>query len=213
VKSKADRVVGLLFGGIFAVLFFWMAGHVVLRLIGPEPPGVGDEAPAFALPSAVDGETVATEELTGMVLLVDFWQTTCAGCVGAVPKLNRLFARYRDRGFLVIGVNAHDSEADIRDFVAKRPVEYPVVVDPGDVTSAYGIYATPTVLLIGADGRIVAKHVGAVTQAMLAKEIEAALKAAQPRVGRADPQPPSTTTVRGDLRGRMPPQMAVRREP
>ncbi len=182
-SSSRDRFVGLILGGVFAALFGTLAVHIVLRLLADEPPGVGDRAPAFVLDSPIDGERVSTESLAGMVLLVDFWQTTCVGCVGATPKLNRLFSEYRDRGFLVLGVNREPGEeARVRAFVEERAIRYPIVVDPGFVSELYGIYATPTVVLIGADGVIRAKHQGPVTEERLAKEIEAALEAARPKV-------------------------------
>lgn len=184
LRSTRDRLVGWVLGGLFAAGFLALAGHIVVRLLSAPPPDVGEVAPAFSLESPVNGERIDTAELRGMVLLVDFWQSTCVGCVGATPKLNRLFAEYRDRGFLVVGVNREELPDEVRAFVAERSVEYPVVIDGGEVAKAYGIYATPTVVLIGADGKIRAKHIGAVTEEMLAKEIEAALKAARPRTAR-----------------------------
>lgn len=183
LRPSRDRWLGLVFGGVFAALFVTLAVHIVLRLLADEPPGVGDRAPVFELDSPIDGERISTASLAKMVLLVDFWQTTCVGCVGATPKLNRLFEKYADRGFLVIGVNREPGEEPrVRAFVAERSIQYPVVIDPGFVSEMYGIYATPTVVLIGADGVIRAKHQGPVTEETLAKEIEAALEASRPAV-------------------------------
>lgn len=185
MRSVRDRLMGWTVGGLSVALFLAIAGHIVIRKWSPPPPGVGDVAPAFVLDSVVDGEQISTEALSGMVLLVDFWETTCVGCVGATPKLNRLFEAYRDQGFLIIGVHRTvDEITEVQAFVRERPVHYPVVVDPGHVAQAYGIYATPTVLVIGADGRIRHKHIGPVTEDKLAQEIEAALKAARPKLGR-----------------------------
>ncbi len=183
LRPSRDRLVGLVFGGVFAALFLTLGVHIVLRLLADDPPGVGDRAPPFVLDSPIDGERVSTASLAGMVLLVDFWETTCVGCVGATPKLNRLFEKYADRGFLVLGVNREPGEEErVRAFVAERSIQYPVVVDPGFVSEQYGIYATPTVILIGGDGVIRAKHQGPVTEETLTKEIEAALDASRPDV-------------------------------
>jgi methionyl-tRNA synthetase len=73
-------------------------------------------------------------------------------------------------------------QPEVKRFVETRPILYPVVVDPGRVSEAYGVYATPTVVLVGAGGRIRARHVGPVTEARLKQEIEAALAAARPRL-------------------------------
>lgn len=180
MKSRSDRIVGWIFGGVFAAFFLPLMGHIVWRALAEEPPGVGDVAPAFALDTLGSDDRIDTAQLDGMVLLVDFWQTTCVGCVGATPKLNRLFDAYVDRGFLVVGVNREPGEEEtVKRFMVEREIRYPIVVDPGSVSEDYGIYATPTVVLIGADGRIRAKHQGPVTEERLEKEIEAALAAAE----------------------------------
>lgn len=182
LRRPGDRLLGWLLGGIFAVLFTLTLGHIVVRVLSPAPPGPGDPAPAFSLASPIDGARISSEDLRGMVLLLDFWETTCVGCVGATPKLNRLHERFVDRGFLVIGVNREpDREEEVRRFVERRDIRYPVAIDPGHVSEAYGIFATPTVVLIGADGLIRATHRGPVTERTLAEEIEAALEAARPR--------------------------------
>lgn len=182
LRRPGDRLIGWVLGGVFALLFVLTVGHIAVRMLSPEPPAPGDPAPDFSLTSPIDGARVSTTDLRGMVLLLDFWETTCVGCVGATPKLNRLHERYVDRGFLVIGVNREPGrEEAVRRFVKRRDIRYPVAIDPGHVAEAYGIFATPTVVLVGADGLIRATHRGPVTEQKLAQEIETALDAARPR--------------------------------
>ena len=47
--------------------------------------------------TAPDGQVVTAREFRGKVLVLDFWTTSCAICFHEFPKLERLYAEYRDR--------------------------------------------------------------------------------------------------------------------
>ena len=147
---------------------------VALVQLGPAAPGEGQLAPDFSVPRLDDGALVRLADLRGQVVLLDFFSPSCVGCVGATPKLNRLFARYGGRGFTILSMSqTEDTEAELVAFVERRRITYPVAVDgAGAVSEAYGIYATPTVLILDPEGVIRAVHKGNVTEGRLAKEIE-----------------------------------------
>jgi len=84
-----------------------------------------------------------------------------------MPRLESLHKEFRDKGLIVLAVNIEDPE-DARAFLARNPFTFKVLSDPaGRVAEAYGVQAIPTMFLIGADGRIVAHHVGAQTEETL----------------------------------------------
>lgn len=158
--------------GVGGMLF----GHIIQRLLSEDPPGAGALAPSFALAPLGDGPAVRLDELRGQVVLLEFWTSTCVGCIGATPKLNRLHRRYADRDLTILGINMDaDGGVQAREVVQRRAIEYPVLLDPGPVALAYGIYATPTAVLVGPDGRISAVHRGNVTETRLEAEIRALL--------------------------------------
>ena len=43
--------------------------------------------------------------LRGKVVLVDFWTYGCVNCVNTLPYVTELYAKYKDRGLVVVGVH------------------------------------------------------------------------------------------------------------
>src|SRR5262249_23107537 len=37
--------------------------------------------------------------------LVDFWSNTCGACIAAMPRIERVYEKYKNRGFEVVGIN------------------------------------------------------------------------------------------------------------
>jgi cytochrome c biogenesis protein CcdA/thiol-disulfide isomerase/thioredoxin len=72
--------------------------------------------------------------LRGKVVLVDFWTFACYNCLNALPHVKELYAKYKDRGLVVIGVHtpelAHERVlSNVRSEVKRLGIEYPVVID------------------------------------------------------------------------------------
>ena len=75
-----------------------------------------------------------------------------------IEQVNR---EYKDLGLVLYAVNIEESRATVTGFVLKHKLTLPVLLDPdGDASAAYHITATPTVFLIGRDGKLVAKALG-----------------------------------------------------
>ena len=158
-----------------ALLAVFLVAQSVLRSVRAPPPRAADTAPAFTL-DRVGGGRITLASLRGRVVLLDFGTITCAGCVAATPKLNRLHARFGARGLSVVSVNQDDRDAAaVAAFIERRRIQYPVVLDDGTVSSAYGLHAFPAAVLIDPSGTIRAVHVGAVTEEKLDAEIRALL--------------------------------------
>ncbi len=58
----------------------------------------------FDLPT-MEGGRVRSQDLQGKVVLIDCWATWCGPCMAKMPELKRVHQEYRDKGFVVIGVN------------------------------------------------------------------------------------------------------------
>ena len=100
------------------------------------------------------------------MVLLDFWTYCCINCLHVLPDLAYLERKYREAPFLVIGVHAakFDNEQDpenIRQAIIRHDIEHPVVVDNGhEIWNNYLVRAWPTFVLIGADGRLLARGSG-----------------------------------------------------
>ena len=68
---------------------------------------------------------------------------------------------YKDLGLVVYAVNIEEGRRVVAGWVEKNKLTMPVLLDPpGDASAAYQVTATPTVYLIGRDGKLVAKALG-----------------------------------------------------
>jgi len=136
-------------------------------------PLVGKPAAAFEL-KTFDGSPVSLASLRGQVVVVNFWASWCyPACYEEAPALERGWKRYQDRGVTMVGVNIQDKEELARKFLGQFAHTFPNAPDPaGRVSVDYGVYGVPETFFIDRRGRIRAKHVGAVTDEILRKEID-----------------------------------------
>ena len=96
--------------------------------------------------------------------LVNFWATWCGPCIEEMPELDRFAATQGREGVQVIGL-ALDTPDGVRDFIARVPVRYPILLDapgPADASvwlgNAKGVL--PYTVLVDADGRIARQKIG-----------------------------------------------------
>lgn len=139
---------------------------------GPHP-----KAPEFTL-ADLSGQKINLEDYKGKVVLVDFWATWCGPCRLEIPGFVDLVNKYRDQGFAVIGVSMDDGPEPVREFYKKFKMNYPVGLGDDKLSELYGgVLGLPTSFLIGRDGRIYAKHVGATDPSVFETEVEQLLAA------------------------------------
>ncbi|MGD0694955.1 MAG: redoxin domain-containing protein [Terriglobia bacterium] len=118
-------------------------------------------APTFTLKDLA-GHRLSLDDYKGKVVLLDFWATWCPQCRKEIPAFIRLQNQYHERGFQVIGVSVDNSSRPVRKFYEDYMMNYPVAMCDDFTRRIYGgLHGVPTTLLIGRDGRIEAKMVGA----------------------------------------------------
>lgn len=135
------------------------AGYPVVKTeaMTPETPVgkdtlVGLEAPDFSYDD-LSGHPVSLGGLKGKVVLLDFWESWCGGCLLAFPKVNELQEKYGKDGLVIIGVTVENPN-QIRKLAKANGLEYRNVLASPGVLKNYDVYARPTYVLIDREGII-----------------------------------------------------------
>jgi peroxiredoxin len=117
-------------------------------------------APDFTLRSA-EGPAVRLQEQRGRVVMVNFWATWCGPCRQEMPHLNRLYGRYRDAGFTLLGVNIDEDQGKAVSLASRLGLQFPVLLDTDKkVSRLYDLSTMPSTVLIDRDGRVRYVHLG-----------------------------------------------------
>jgi len=130
-------------------------GFALVR--GPGRGGLqaGAPAPPLRLP-ALGGQEVDLQSFSGRVVLVNFWASWCGPCVEEMPSLENLYRTLSPRGLVVLGVAADEDEGALRAFLARAPVTFPVLRDPGGrrAGARFGVTGYPATFLVDGAGVI-----------------------------------------------------------
>lgn len=128
------------------------------------PPGVAraDSTPSD-LPwklagTDIEGKALDLAELLGHgPVLVDFWALWCKPCLKELPELDRIQARWAERGLAVVAVNtdAPVELARVRPYVRSSRYRFRVMTDAaGELKRRFEVNTLPTALLLAPDGRV-----------------------------------------------------------
>jgi peroxiredoxin len=123
--------------------------------------------------SDLQGKSWHLRDLTGKVVLVNFWATWCPPCRKEMPDLQALYEKYKDQGFVILAISDEES-AKVSPFIAERNITYPVLLDPASkVHELFVVEGIPKSFVFTREGKLVAQSIDMRTrgqfQSMLAQ--------------------------------------------
>lgn len=163
MRGNALRWVG--YGiALFAVVF----AVVLASRFGTDPglvdsPLLGEPAPEFDLPPLEGGDSVSLTDLTGDIVVVNFFASWCLECRNEHQALVSTANAFADQGVTFVAISYQESPPASLGYLeaAGRSEATHYLADPGSRTAiAFGVFGIPETFFIDADGTVVGKIIG-----------------------------------------------------
>lgn len=116
----------------------------------------GMQAPDWTLTTNTGSEITLSKEYANNVILLDFWATWCGPCKDAMPNIEMLHNKYKNKGLKVISVLSGDigHENQASEYLKKYNYSFDMVFGTNEMSNDYRIRYLPTVILINKKGNI-----------------------------------------------------------
>lgn len=151
---------------VTSALFIWGGGLNIFWLLRTDQV----QLPKITL-EALDGKPVAIEDFLGKPLVVNLWATWCPPCQREMPLLSAAQQQHTNVTFLF--ANQGESSRLVKQYLATRaPLLRNVLLDTaGQFPVHIGSQALPVTLFFSANGLLLGKHVGELSESTLGQEI------------------------------------------
>jgi cytochrome c biogenesis protein CcmG/thiol:disulfide interchange protein DsbE len=152
----------LALGAVFAFTLTKIgSGELNVRQI--QSPLIGKTAPPWELPTLDDpNATIGTRSLAGRPYLLNVWGTWCFAC----REEHQALLEIAGEGVVpIVGLNWKDERDLAQQWLAKLGNPYTQVAfdSEGKVAIDWGVYGAPETFLVSAQGVVLEKHVGPIT--------------------------------------------------
>lgn len=175
--SSTKALIGLLLAGSVGVVIFLF---VHLSSDPSKPISVGSKKAAACTKGQRDclpdvnyidtsGKAYTPAELSGKVVVVNFWATWCKPCQKEIPDLSKAYDKYKANGVVMLGVMTDSPDNNqLLNFQSDFEMSYPVVRANSDILVSYSYpEALPTTFIFDRGGKQVYSHVGPLHQEKL----------------------------------------------
>ena len=125
---------------------------------------IGEQASDFSLPDQT-GKVHTLAGHNGSVVLIRFWADWCPNCKEEMPRIDEVYRKLKDKGFVVLGVNVKQGEEAVAAFRKEYKISFPTPMDKdAGVAKRYGVVGLPTTFIVDKDGKIREKVMGDMTK-------------------------------------------------
>lgn len=108
----------------------------------------------------LDGEEYTLSEYKGQVVIIDFWATWCPPCRNSIPTFVKLYNKYHEQGFTILGVSLDSDEQALRNFSKEMNIPYPVLLGNKEIARVYQVSGIPKTIFLDKKGSIRKTQVG-----------------------------------------------------
>ncbi|WP_152392691.1 redoxin domain-containing protein [Paenibacillus guangzhouensis] len=139
------------------------AGYAVIQLQSAphDKAVVGEAAPLFIIKD-LQGQEIRLADYKGKGVLINFWASWCNPCVNELPLLNEA---YKLTGVPMLAINVGEDAETVQKFVDRYELAFPIALDADNqIKQQYRAVGLPLTLLINAEGELVDRHEGELTE-------------------------------------------------
>jgi len=136
-------------------------GQIVERLEPSPAVQPGEQAPEWRVAGWTDGKSRKLSDFRGHVVVLDFWGIWCGPCRRALPVVDRLQEKYREKGVVVLSIhNAGSKAPEPQRTIEALKIGIPVGIDAGkfietsETVARYGVRGFPTHIIIDRNGTV-----------------------------------------------------------
>lgn len=147
---------------------------------------------------SMTGEKLRISDFAGKPVVINFWATWCGPCKEEIPELQAAFDQYNgSNGLQIIGIT-DELSVDVKPFVEANRMTFPIAYDrAGRASSRYRVQSIPTTLFVNAEGIVITRHTGVLSQGRLRLYIDRLLSGVSPAAPTVQPsiQPDEPTAA------------------
>jgi len=103
-----------------------------------------------------EGRSVDLNQLSGKVVLVDFWASWCPDCVREMPEVQQVYRTFESKGLTILGVSLDKDRRAMDNFIAKHLIPWPQYFDgkgwKNDLVTKYSVHEIPEMWIINKKG-------------------------------------------------------------
>ena len=127
---------------------------VFLTGMAKKPPLVGGPVPHFQL-ETLRGSPAKISDYRGKVILLNFWATWCTPCKKEMPEIQAAYEAFRDKNFVVLGVNFGEKPKEVERLVKEMGLTFPILLDRKvTVAERHDVVSLPVTFFIDPKGII-----------------------------------------------------------
>lgn len=115
----------------------------------------------------IEGNEVSFNDFSdAKLIMINFWEPWCGPCIGEMPDLEELYEKYKDQGFVILGVfSTEGADDDARTIIQENKITYPILHSDENLTKYMKDYV-PATMFVDGSGKVLSEspYIGAKTE-------------------------------------------------